>query len=107
MAAKVFSGEETFVQIIFTILMAVWTSLYLFFTLRIPICRHLRHMLEYKQSEMSIKDQTQLKLKVINYALMSFGIMVTALIFLHLIVLTTQHMKPEHPEWIASMISVC
>ena len=47
LADKMLSGEETLVQIIFTILLAIWTAFYLFFTLRVPISRHIRLMLEF------------------------------------------------------------
>ena len=56
---------------------------------------------------MSFNKQTKHKIKAINYALISFGVMVGVLILLHLIVILCETLHKDKPEWIVSIISVC
>lgn len=106
-AAKVISGEETFVQIVFTILLAIWTAFYLFFTLRIPISQHVRLLLEFQSTEMSAREQNMHKINAIQYAYIAFVTMIGTLFLIHLMVYIVDLTTDIEIDWIQSLITVC
>lgn len=100
LATKVYSGEETFSQIIYTIILGIWLSFYLFFTVRVAVCKHIRRMLEFTQAEMSQQQQLEHKLMAIKRALITFVVMVVILISTHIMVYAISVKWPLHHDWI-------
>ena len=58
-------GWSSLTEIIFTVICAIWLSFYCFNTLRIPIQKHVRIILEMNY-ELDFDDQDEHKLSIIN-----------------------------------------
>lgn len=70
-------------QVIFSILIGIWLGTYLYFTLRVPLSSHVRLMLEFNQTEMTLPEKIMHKLKAIKYAVGSFGLLIFMLVAMH------------------------
>ena len=58
-------GWSSLTEIIFTVICSIWLSFYCFNTLRIPIQKHVRIILEMNY-ELDFDDQDEHKLSIIN-----------------------------------------